>query len=150
LISIRLPNYGFFFFHFKFLNKKSLSTLGGQTCCGASDWLVKDEWWFFTFNFMKTKLKNQLIVHLELVIWLFSRSSSPYKTSLLEQQFIIGRKTKLDMMLKLAGECECYSCPLFPWSMLFWIWWYLKFQSSSKPLLALKETWMTLVLALRI
>jgi hypothetical protein len=27
---------------------------------------------------------------------------------------IIGRKTKLDMMLKVEGECEFYSCPLFP------------------------------------
>jgi hypothetical protein len=33
--------------------------------------LVEDEWCFSKLTFMKTKLRNQLTVHLELVIWMF-------------------------------------------------------------------------------
>jgi hypothetical protein len=49
--------------------------------------LVEDEKCFFTLTFMKYKLRNQLIEHLEMVMNECSiKSSSPCKTSLLEQQ----------------------------------------------------------------
>jgi hypothetical protein len=35
--------------------------------------LVEDEWCFSKLTFMKTKLRNQLIVHLELVMRMFSQ-----------------------------------------------------------------------------
>jgi hypothetical protein len=33
---------------------------------------LEDEWCFFIFTFMKTKLKNQMTMHLELVIQMFN------------------------------------------------------------------------------
>jgi hypothetical protein len=34
---------------------------------------VEDKWCFFTFSFTKSKLKNQLIIHLNLVVYMYSQ-----------------------------------------------------------------------------
>ncbi len=48
---------------------------------------IMDEWCFFTLTFMRTKLKNWLTLHLELVIWtvnqkFFTMESFPYGTTI--------------------------------------------------------------------
>jgi hypothetical protein len=54
---------------------------------------IEDEQCFFRLTFMKFKLRNQLTMHLELNIWMFNQKFSPWRTSLLEHQFKVGKIT---------------------------------------------------------
>jgi hypothetical protein len=60
LISTPLPHYG----EQKISKYIKLAKLAVVQVIGS----IEDEQCFFTFNLMKTKLKNQLMEHLELVI----------------------------------------------------------------------------------
>ncbi len=79
--------------------------------------LVEDEQCFSKLTIMKTKLRNQLTVHLELVIQMFSQKFFTIKTSLLEQQFKVGKTTKF-VMGNDERFTEFYNCTLFPQSIL--------------------------------
>jgi hypothetical protein len=74
LISTHLPSYGKPFFHFKFLNKKILEYIKlVELVVVQMIGSIEDEQCFFTLTFMKTKLKNLLMKHLELIIVMFNQ-----------------------------------------------------------------------------
>ncbi len=54
---------------------------------------IEDEHYFSTLTFMRTKLWNQLTMHLELVICMFKIIFSFCRTFLLERLFKIGKMT---------------------------------------------------------
>jgi hypothetical protein len=91
--------------------------------------IVKDERCFSTLTFMKNKLRNWLTMHLELVIRMFSQKfftmeNLPFATT------IQSWKDNNFGIRNDGGVIECYNCPLFSWSMLVWIWWFINFHPT--------------------
>jgi hypothetical protein len=80
--------------------------------------LVQDERCFPKLTFMKTKLRNQLIVHLEVVIQMFSQKFFTIKKTSLFGTTIQSCK---DNKIRYGGNderfTEFYNCTLFPRSI---------------------------------
>jgi hypothetical protein len=80
---------------------------------------VEDEQCFSMFNFMKTKLRIQLIMDLQLVIQMFSQKF--FTISLLEQQSKAGKTIEFVMGNDMEELLNFTISLLFAQSTLVWI-----------------------------
>jgi uncharacterized membrane protein len=64
---------------------------------------LKDEWCSFTFTFMKIKLRNQITMHLEVVIQMFNHKFNTMQNFFLEQQSKVGKIIEIGTMQNFEG-----------------------------------------------